>query len=284
MHSVALIGLAKVTREGIRQSSADEFWALNWSYKYDFIPRIDRLFEMHPVWAYAGTKKKEYKKPREHWKWLQEPHPYPIYMLHQLPSVPACVRYPIEAVTADIFGDRLIYGDEPRDYYSSSFDYMMALAIYERWDIIELYGFEMGSITEYRYQREGAAGFVMAAVARGITVKRPRNSVLLRAKRYGYEGGQMIFRQDLERFLEHYEEQRRDEMARLQNLEGQHAAFQANGADEESVSELLTKIREQRDKAAIAAGAYQAVSYMIREVDLEEPELELINPFETVKL
>ena len=73
-------------------------------------------------------------------------------------------------------------------------------------------------------------------------------------------------------------------MARLQNLEGQHAAFQANGADEESVSELLTKIREQRDKAAIAAGAYQAVSYMIREVDLEEPELELINPFETVKL
>lgn len=94
----------------------------------------------------------------------------------------------------------------------------------------------------------------------------------------------MIFRQDLERFLIYYEEQRRDEMARLQNLEGQYAAFAENGADEESKESLRAKLQEQRDKACIAAGAFQAVTFMIREVDLEEPELNLINPFETVQI
>lgn len=282
MRTVALVGLATTTREAVKQSKADEIWTMNWSYKYDFIPRIDRLFEMHPIWTYAETDKSQYKKPREHWLWMQQEHPFPIYMTDYRPEVPNCVRYPIEAVTDDIFGGHLIKGRKSSRFYSSSVDYMLALAIHERWDCIELYGIEMGSTTEYRYQREGAAFFIGAAVGRGITVKRQANSVLLRAKMYGYEGGQMIFRQDLERMLAYWQREKAERVARLQNLEGRMQSMNDNGASDEDMTALAFKIRDLRDEMCIAEGAVQNLTFCIREVDLEEPELELVNPFVTV--
>ena len=280
MRSVALLGGAETTRGACKDSRADEFWTINWAYKYDWVPRIDRLFEMHPIWLYQNTvDKPEWRKPREHWEWLKQEHPYPVYMLRDLPGVPSCVRYPIEAVTEDIFGRRLLRNEEPSDFYTSSLDYLMGLAIHEKWDVIELYGFEMGSATEYRYQREGATFFIGVALGRDITVKRQPNSVLLRAKRYGYEGGQMIFRQDLEQAFNKYAEMRRDLMAKLQHMEGQAAACK-----DDVPQELAQALQSARDMAAIAAGAYQAVEYLIRHVDLEEPEIELTNPFEILKL
>lgn len=271
MRRVALLGGAEETRGGIADSKADEIWTLNWSYLYDYVPRIDRLFEMHPVWLYAFTDKEEWAKPRRHWRWLQtEPRSYPVYMLEHLPQVINCVRYPIEDVTERLFGDLLRRGGIVQDFYSSSFDYMMALAIYEGWDVIELYGFEMGSVTEYRYQREGAAFFVGQAVARGIQVEMPRKSVLLRARRYGYEGGQMIFRQDLELLHGKWAEKSRDAMARVQYYEGRMA--------ENPTSENADKLRLAREDALITSGGLQLLEYEIRHIDLEEPELVIKNP------
>ena len=93
----------------------------------------------------------------------------------------------------------------------------------------------------------------------------------------------MIFRQDLEMHRSDYGTKKRDAFAQLQNLEGQYAAQRAEGKTEEELQPLWDEIRDTRDSCAAYAGAYQAIDYLIQEVDLEEPELEIINPFEEVK-
>jgi hypothetical protein len=284
MRTVAIVGLAESTREALRDSQADEIWTLNWAYKYDFIPRIDRLFEMHPVWLMGKSKKPEHRKMYDHWRWLKRKtaRGYPVYMLQDIPRVPGCVRYPIEAVTADLFGGALRRGGQPSDFYGSSVDYMLALAIHEQFDVIETYGVEMGSLTEYRYQRESCAFFIGLALGRGITVKLPGASILLRGKRYGYEGGQMIFRQDLERMLVDFENKRSQALARLQHAEGLLEAAM-NSGDPDQVETARVNVNKHRDEVLIASGGYQVLVYQIREIDLEEPTWELENPLSKIE-
>ena len=278
---IALVGLANTTRDLANLSDADEIWSLNWWYKGDFLNRIDRMFEMHPIWALADSTKEEYQKPREHWKWLQQPHDFPIYMLENRPEVPACIRYPIEDVTKYLFGNNLVKGDYAVQVYGSSLDYMMALAIYMKPKVIELFGIEMGSSTEYRYQRESMALMVGIAISKGITVKIPNESIMLKTKLYGYQGGQMIFRQDLERLHTQARKRADTEMARLQFLEGRKAnqlQMTLQYKDEES----LAKLNEEYDaqvKATIYAQAFRdSLEYLIREVDGEETNLSAKSP------
>jgi hypothetical protein len=308
MTTIALVGGASTTRGAVQFSKADEIWTANWSYKYDYVPRIDRLFEMHPVWLYAETDKVAWSKPKEHWEWLQLEHPYPIYCLQKHPDVPAAVRYPIEDVVDEIFGGLLIKRnweeatEEEQRFSTSSFDYMFGLAILmkEEWsiDTIEIFGVEMGADTEYRYQKYGASFFIQAAMARGIKVVVPHNSVIMKSKLYGYEGAQMIFRTDLENYLAKYNTAREEGTAALNHLEGQgvHMAEELQRCvneygieDDRSklaamiMSEHQQKMQDQRDITSIAAGAYQAVFHLIKEVDLEVSEGELMNIWGRVK-
>ena len=46
------------------------------------------------------------------------------------------------------------------------------------------------------------------------------------------------------------------------------------------MEQLEFEIKEARDYVSIAAGAFQAVKYLIQEVDLQEPELELSTPWD----
>lgn len=269
MRRVALVGGAEKTRGGISNSRADEIWTVNWSYKYDWIPRIDRLFEMHRIWLMLNDRP-EYVKVKAHWEWLQKHEGYPVYMIKDVSEIPACVPYPLEEVCADLFGGHLIRGSKAAELFGSSFDYMLALAIHEGFEVIELHGMEMGSDTEYRYQRETAGLFVGMALARGIRVELPGNSILLRSKKYGYEGSQMIFRQDLERILTNMKQKHADSMAVLQYYEGQ--------ASQKPTDEILQRLQDARDDALIASASEQVVTYLIREIDLEEPEYEFINP------
>ena len=302
MTTIALVGGASTTRGAVQYSQADEIWTANWSYKYDYVPRIDRLFEMHPVWLYAETGKVAWSKPKEHWEWLQLEHPYPIYCLQKHPAVPAAIRYPIEDAIEEIFGNLLVARnweegtEEPQRFFTSSFDYMFGLAILmrEEWsiDTIEIFGVEMGADTEYRYQKYGANFFIQAAMARGIKVVVPHNSVIMKSKLYGYEGAQMIFRTDLENYLAKYNTMREEGTAALNHLEGQgihlaeklQQAVIEHGIDHQdskdaalAMTEHQRKIQDQRDITSIAAGAYQAVFHLIKEVDLEMPDGELHN-------
>ncbi len=268
--SVALYGFASATREGIWQSHADEMWSIVWAYKYN-LPRIDRLFEMHPTWMQAASQKPEYVKAREHWAWLKANTSIPVYMMEQRPEVPMCRRYPLEAVQA------LVPEQRRRRVFTSSFDYLMGMAVLEGFERIELYGFEMGSDTEYRYQREGAGYWIGQADARGIEVVQPPGSILLRSDLYGYGGGSMIYRQDLERMRGTRQRQKVEAFAKLSYLEGQLKAA-AEAKDEAKQAELAPQWDAQYRMCLVVSGALQECEYLLKEIDLEEPGDELVDP------
>lgn len=285
MSRVALVGGASETRWMLDKSQADEFWTVNWSYNYDWIKRIDRLFEVHPVWLYASVDKPEWKKPREHWDWLTQHVGYPVYTQRKLSQVPESVEYPLEEVISNIFGNRLLTLTKdgeyiPGDIFGSSMDFMMGLALLEGWDEIEVIGIEMGSTTEYRYQRESFAVWTGIAIGRGVRVIRGQGSSLFRIKRYGYEGGQMIFRQDLERLYEKRSEDYMVALARVQLHEGRMAEVADAGVD--IPMEMAEEYRDLRDDLTIKLGWKQSLEYLIQNIDLDEVEDEIKNPLVAV--
>lgn len=189
------------------------------------------------------------------------------------------VRYPIEDVQA------LLPESRRSSVLTSSFDYLMALAVLEGFSRIETYGFEMGSDTEYKYQREGAAYWIAQCDARGIEVVLPENTRLLSKKLYGYEGGSMIYRQDLERMKGVREQQKKDAFARLANLEGRMKQVILDGLQETpTFKDLQNQWDEQYRIALVTSGALQECEYLLKEIDLEEPSEELLDPVGFIKM
>jgi len=222
------------------------------------MPRLDRLVEIHPVWIQAASGKEEYQKPREHWEWLKKNREIPVYMMTRHPDVPMSVQYPLRDAMA------LVPPDRRRRVFTSSFDYLMALALVEGVRRIEVYGFEMGSDTEYRYQREGAAYWIATADALGVEVVLPDNTALLKNKLYGYEGGSMIYRQDMERMKEQRQAQVKEAYSRLSYFEGKMSMDDSD--------ELKQKWNEQYKMCLILDGALQQIEKQLQYIDLEEPD------------
>jgi hypothetical protein len=272
MPSVALYGFATETREGVWQSKADEVWSIGWAYKYD-TPRLDCILEIHPIWLQARSQKPEYVKPRDHWDWLKANHTIPIYMLKAHPEVPMAISYPIQEAM------RLVPPYRRKKVFTSSFPYLVALAILKGYNPIKAYGFEMGSDTEYAYQREGAAYWIGYCDAKGIELVLPENTHLLKNKLYGYEGGQMIYRQDLERMRDKREEQKKNAFALLNVIEGRLKQLNLeHKADTPEFKELQDKWDKQYRLALVTSGALQECEYLLKHIDLEEPEDELLDP------
>lgn len=223
MKSVALVGFAAATRDHVRASGADEIWSLNMIHSSPIMRRhfplnIDRLFELHPIWM---LKKPWYSLHAEHWEWLRRVrHHYPVYMVEAHPDVHNSRRYPLEQI-CERFLSRLSRADEPVAYFTSSFCYMIALALYEGFDRIECYGFEMGSDTEYVYQKAAAEFWLGIALGLGKKVWLPQGSLLLRANLYGFEDGQLIPEAELMNWMGHYRAIYDDLMLKGTDLEPQ---------------------------------------------------------------
>jgi hypothetical protein len=151
------------------------------------LPRIDRLFELHKKNWFL---RKEVKKSVLYWEWLQQPHEFPIYMQHKYKNIPASVRYPYEGVSEMLFKNlrRTVKGKELcQRFFTSTFMFMMGLAIYENVPRIEIYGVDMENDTEYGYQLPGGNWIIGFAVGRGQEVILPEPSELCRSPVYGYD-------------------------------------------------------------------------------------------------
>ena len=59
---------------------------------------------------------------------------------------------------------------------------------------------------------------------------------------------------------------------------------QAGGMDDNEFSTLAVEYQNVKDTAAVAAGHVQCLEYLLKEIDMEEVELDLKNPFEQIKL
>lgn len=272
--SVAIVGFAPVTFQHALGTMADEVWTMNHAYR--IIPDervITRLFDLHKI---------EYLDDEnagggpEYWGWLQKPHAFPIYMQEHDPRIPASVRYPLEEVCDSLFPS-FLRGDKMIQYFTSSFSFMMALAIHEGFQRVEVYGIEMGTNTEYIYQRDGAALVIGLALGRGMQVILHPDSTLFKAKLYGYEDYQMVTRQTLEAYLRVYQqgfEQFKSEANALSAAWNEYARVSGD-AESAAAQEKFMASQSAAARMHAYSGALQAIEKLIRESDLQMPDKDI---------
>lgn len=160
---VALIGTAPSSR--MMAPFADPSWQI-WGCSpgnMGVLPRVDRWFEIHGNLLWPENK--HYGEP--YINWLKE-QKFPIYMQNQS-LVPNATSLPKKELVKE-FGPY---------FFTSSFAWMMALAMYEGAKEIALYGIDMASRDEYILQRPGAYFFFEEAKKRGVRMTAPHESDIM---------------------------------------------------------------------------------------------------------
>ena len=186
MKPVALVGFQQATmRQHLSAPEDAEIWTLNYAWCHR-IPKINRLFEIHA----PDDRMNGEEISKEHDDWLQERHMFPIYTLPgTYEKIPSSVAYPWDEVTERFCG-HLLVEDKVLKVFTSTFDYMIALALFEGFNPIYLYGFAMAGDREHGYQRDGFCYWSGYGNAMGVDVIQVKESTLLRPKVY-HLGGQM---------------------------------------------------------------------------------------------
>lgn len=168
---VALVGTAPSSR--LLAPFSDPTWKI-WACSpgnMGGLPRVDVWFEIHNnlLWPECRS----YGEPYVEWLKKQS---FPIYMQDQS-LVPNALSYPIAEMTAK-FG---------KYFFTSSFAYMLAMAIDMGASEISMFGIDMASKDEYILQRPGGHYFMQLAAQRGIKVSVPYESDLAQPPAlYGY--------------------------------------------------------------------------------------------------
>lgn len=272
MKSVAIVGFAKETLGGAYTTQADEIWVMNnagillakpYEQYPQGLPHIDRCFEIHPLSFIFGST--QYKQ--EYWDWLAAPHPFPIYVQETDPRIVSGVKYPFDEVSEDIF-QRFLRGDEVNLYYTCSLSYMTALAIYEKFDRIEYHGIEMGTNTEYRYQKAGGEFITGVAVGRGIEFILPEKTQLCRGLLYGYEALHMITRQRLEAWRLAFYRAQAEVIGEANVIAGQLSNMKKNvNESAPEYQELLARGQQAQASVFAYGGAVKCVEKLMLECD-----------------
>lgn len=172
MKKVAICGTSRTLREAPFTDDTFEFWICN--DMHQVVKGFHRIFEMHPRKGYLenyvcsnGLRQIDALASFE----------VPVYMLERHEDIPYSIPYPINDVVNKL----------GRRYFRSTIDYMIALAIYEGFEEIHIYGVDMAVDTEYGTQRPSCEYWIGLAEGKGINVFLPNNCDLLKAYYlYGY--------------------------------------------------------------------------------------------------
>jgi hypothetical protein len=160
-----------------------DIWGLNelhgkpW-FKFD---GVTRWFQMHDKSSFTRDHK------YEHWKWLQEEHDFPIYMLQNYDDVPNSVPYPLHKIQNELIGNFYRGEEKMKKLFSSTMCYQVAQALYEKFERVELFGIELNLEGEYSWQREAMAFWMGKADGIGVDIWMPEECSLLVEPLYGYE-------------------------------------------------------------------------------------------------
>jgi hypothetical protein len=173
---LAIVCMAPTSRgEAPYDDYSWDVWGLNEAADAPWFKRKDPTawFQIHPKFDFMRAMNRNDPK---HWQWLQEYHPFPIFMQYNFRDVPAAVRYPLEEVM-DLGGM----------YLTSTPAMMLALGILMGYKTIGIWGVEMQHESEYGYQKPCMEYWLGVAKGLGIEVYLPPNCALLRGNLYAYE-------------------------------------------------------------------------------------------------
>lgn len=265
MKKVALVGFARSCNYPAWDLPDDvELWTLNHTARLG-LPRIDRLFDMHQWELIIDPHFLVREYQQDHHEYLQEDHDFPIYMVAKYPQVSASTEYPIEKV-------KFLAGKYRR--FTSSFCYMIAMAILEDYKFIGVYGFSMEAETEYEYQRDEALKWINYAEGLGITVDIPPESGLNSRVNllYGYEGIPMVSRQSIESYVKAYKMEEEKSEAEMFTWQGILAERSKNGSSRRKKKEAQEMVNGFMRQAAMNEGASRAMKFLLDECDMIELE------------
>lgn len=184
---VALVGTAPSSR--MLAPFNDPTWQI-WGCSpgnQNILTRCDVWFEIHGnlLWP----EHKHYGEP--YLAWLRS-LTIPVYMQDKS-QVANAIPFPKDELVKE-FG---------QDFFTSSFAWMMAFAIYKGAKELALYGIDMASRDEYILQRPGFYYFRQMAKIRGCKVSAPNESdIMMPPGLYGYSDVQPLGRKILAREIE----------------------------------------------------------------------------------
>ncbi len=182
MKKLAIIGTAPSSINLAPYNDPDyELWGLNGVYSMVDFPNITnftRWFDIHSLKCIREVyKTPQYSYGAGYVEWLQSLS-IPVYMQEAYQEMPTAAKYPKEEILAMF----------PRRYFTNSISWMIALAIYEGYTDISLYGVDMATSSEYQDQRPSCEYFIGYCEGKGINFYLPEESDLLKTPfLYGFE-------------------------------------------------------------------------------------------------
>ena len=182
--TVAFVGLAPTSCTLAPFDDEDvEIWCLNEAHAFKWVTRANRWFQIHATESWKRYIAK--RDVRGHADWLKKnPLGIPIYMQYPNEIVPNSVGYPLHEVTQRVFKN-FWRGDAKVKYFTSTFAYMMGIAVLEGFERVEIYGFEMADEIEYVQQKACAEFWIGYAIGIGMEVYPPPNCQILYSALYG---------------------------------------------------------------------------------------------------
>jgi hypothetical protein len=174
MKRVAILGFAPSHVEAPFGDPSIAIWTMN--FHHEQVARTDAIFDLHDWAVIAG------EDGGAHVQSLAAAT-CPVWMQAAHPEVPTSRAYPLAQMKARY---TLPHADLP--YFTNTASYMVALAIEDGYEEIQLFGVDMAADTEYGSQRPSCEFFLGVAVGKGIRVVPHRLSDILKtAFLYGYE-------------------------------------------------------------------------------------------------
>jgi hypothetical protein len=190
---LAIVGTHKATRDNAPFGDESyDIWVFNEAPQADWCKRWTACFQMH--------KPEVYTSPHnfvngEHWAWLQQDHGADkvIWMQDVDSRVPNSARYPREEIKASLPPAALWE-------FTSTVTMAMALALYQGYEHVEVYGVSLESNSEYTYQLQQWLFWVGAAkMALGDNLILKSGLSHFEGRAYGYEGETQIDRAHFEK-------------------------------------------------------------------------------------
>ena len=179
MKKVIMVGYAWSKNE-VNWDDDAEYWIMN--DMYDICPKFDRLFDLH-LDKYIKNRVTRNSKIN-HYEYLKTIDK-PVYMQEVYPEIPASVKYPLEIMIANYFNGNAM-GD--KIFMTCTVTFMLALAIYEGFTDIEIYGIDESVDDEYSKEMPGVLYWLGVAAGKGINIKISEHSPLMKGYFvYGYE-------------------------------------------------------------------------------------------------
>ena len=145
-----------------------EIWAIAHACLGEPLPKVDRIFEIH--------KWDEVVKWGSPDAWRMFPNA-PVYLIEPRPEVKNSIAFPFDGLVKSF----QIFEDRNEAVMTNSISWMIALAIAEGFEEINIYGVNMSHHTEYGTQKPSCEYYLGLAKGMGIKVYVPKESDLLKS-------------------------------------------------------------------------------------------------------